>query len=114
MTPDDDLNPRWKTSSSGRAADTSPMELSTLVTQLADCKRMPGRLFALRCFADTLHGFLVAHFVTSLVVVHSWLARPSWRFRRWHTPPCSVGRTFRRAAFPKATAPGWQQPSGHP
>lgn len=69
MTPDDDLNPRWKTSSSGRAADTSPMELSTLVTQLAECKRMPGRLFALRCFADTLHGFLVAHFVTSLVVV---------------------------------------------
>ena len=36
---------------------------------LGQCKRVPGRLFALRCFADTLNGFLVAHFVTSLVVV---------------------------------------------
>lgn len=68
MTAVHDLPPHWETSSSERTADTSPAELATLTEQLAECKSMPGREFALRCFAEALHGYLVRHFVTTVVV----------------------------------------------
>ena len=62
-------NSSWTTSSFGGAADTSPMELSALGEHLDHCKGSQGRLFALRCIAETMNGYVSARFITTLVVV---------------------------------------------
>ncbi len=64
-------SPFWSTASFGEPADTSPMELSVLGEHLDACKGTQGRLFALQCVGDALHGFVSARFVTTLVVVTS-------------------------------------------
>lgn len=69
MKPDVDEIARWSTSSLGGAADTSPAELSTLTTQLHDCRASRGRLFALGCAIDTLARFMSARVVTTVVLV---------------------------------------------
>lgn len=61
--------PSWSTASFGASADTSPMELSALGEHLDLCRGAHGRLFALRCVAQTMHGFVAARFVTTLLVV---------------------------------------------
>lgn len=61
--------PSWSTASFGDAAHTSPTDLSALGEHLDLCRRSRGRLFALHCIAQTMHGFVVARFVTTLVVV---------------------------------------------
>jgi len=61
--------PSWSTASFGDTADTSPMELSALGDHLHLCRGSCGRLFALHCVAQTMHGFVAARFVTTLVVV---------------------------------------------
>lgn len=63
------VTPSWSTASFGDAAATSPIELSALGEHLDLCRRSRGRLFALHCVAQTMHGFMVARFVTTLVVV---------------------------------------------
>lgn len=68
MTNGQDLPGHWDTSSSERTADTSPAELTPLTEQLAECKSMPGRVFALRCFAEAFHRYTAGHFVTTVVV----------------------------------------------
>ena len=62
-------NTHWATSSFGGTVDTSPMELSALGEHLDNCKGLHGRMFALRCAAETMNGFVSARFVTTLVVV---------------------------------------------
>ena len=62
-------NTSWTTSSFGGTADTSPMELSALGEHLDHCKGLQGRLFAVQCFAERVNGFMLARFVTTLVVV---------------------------------------------
>ena len=44
------------------------MELSELGEHLDHCKGAHGRLFTLRCVAETLNGFLASRLVTTLVV----------------------------------------------
>ncbi len=60
---------RWSTASFGDAADASPLELSALGAHLELCQRSHGRLFSLQCAAQTMHGFVVGRFVTTVVVV---------------------------------------------
>ncbi|MDO9164820.1 MAG: hypothetical protein Q7U13_01810 [Rhodoferax sp.] len=60
--------PYWSTASFGDNADTSPMELSALGEHLDLCQGSRGRLFGLHCFAQSMHGFVAARFVTTLVV----------------------------------------------
>lgn len=59
----------WSTTSFGGAADTSPMELLALGEHFTRCQGSRGRLFALRCAAEAVHGFVVTRLVTTLVVV---------------------------------------------
>ena len=59
----------WSTASFGDAADTSPHELAALGSHLSMCRGGRGRWFALRCVADTMHGFVAARFVTSLAIL---------------------------------------------
>jgi hypothetical protein len=67
------LAPSWSTASFGDTADTSPMELSALGEHLDLCKVSQGRLFALRCAAEAMNGFVAARFVTTLVVLAALL-----------------------------------------
>ncbi len=60
--------PLWSTASFGDTADTSPMELSALGAHMAACKALTGRLFAARCAAEAMHGFVAGRLVTTLVV----------------------------------------------
>jgi hypothetical protein len=60
--------PYWSTASFGDNADTSPMELSALGEHLDLCRGSRERLFGLHCAAQTMHGFVAARFVTTLVV----------------------------------------------
>jgi hypothetical protein len=61
--------PSWSTASFGDTVDTTPMELSALEEHLELCNGARGRLFALRCGAERLNGFVTGRFVTTLVVV---------------------------------------------
>ena len=60
--------PRWSTSSFSDSAHTTPQELSALGEHLDTCKGSHGRLFAVRCAAEMLDGFVSARIVTTLVV----------------------------------------------
>ena len=56
----------WSTASDGDAADTSPLELSALGAHLELCQGSGGRLFAMQCVVQRMHGFVVRRFVTIL------------------------------------------------
>ncbi|MDO8252693.1 MAG: hypothetical protein Q7T78_23645 [Rhodoferax sp.] len=61
--------PSWSTASFGDTVDTSPLELSALGEHLDLCRGSHDRLFALQCAAQTMHGFVAARFVTTVVLV---------------------------------------------
>jgi hypothetical protein len=59
----------WVTASADDGAETSPMELFALGAHVDRCNGSRGRMFALRCAADAMHGFIAPRFVTTLVLV---------------------------------------------
>ena len=59
----------WSTASFGATAETTPIDLSILGAHLELCKASHRQLFTLQCFAQTMHGFVVARFVTTLVLL---------------------------------------------
>jgi len=61
--------PIWSTSAIDGAADTSPMDLSTLGAHVDRCNGSRGRMFGVRCAADALSGFLAPRVVTTLVTL---------------------------------------------
>lgn len=61
--------PFWATAAIDGSADTSPMELSALGAHVDRCNGSRGRMFGLRCAADTLHSFIAPRFVTTLVAI---------------------------------------------
>jgi len=61
--------PRWATAADGEAADTSPMELSALGEHLEHCSGARGRFVTLHRVAETMHGFVAARFITTMLVV---------------------------------------------
>ena len=61
--------PFWATATLDGAVDTSPMELSALGAHVDHCNGSRGRMFGLRCVADTIHGFIAPRFVTTLIVI---------------------------------------------
>lgn len=74
-----DFSPHeWSTASKGKAVDTSPGDLSALGEHLGSCRAPHRRLFALHCMADTMHGFVAARFVTTLVVIALLVGLSSW------------------------------------
>lgn len=70
----------WSTASFGSAADTSPMELSALGEHLNLCQGSRGRLFALQCRVEAMHGFVAPRLVTTLVVVALLIGASSLMF----------------------------------
>jgi hypothetical protein len=63
------LRPRWSTASFGASADTSPKELAALGAHLTLCQGHHARLQTMQRMAHTVHGFIAARFVTTLVVL---------------------------------------------
>lgn len=59
----------WSTASFGEPEESVSLELSALGDHLGLCKSSHGHLFALHCAAETMHGFIVSRFVTTVVVV---------------------------------------------
>ena len=66
--------PRWSTASIADAADTSPMELSSLGAHIERCMGCRGRWFRLRCTVDVVHEFVATRFVSTLCVAGALLA----------------------------------------
>jgi hypothetical protein len=60
--------PRWSTASYGDEAAMSPADVQVLGEHLCVCRGGNGRMFALRCEADTMQGFVAARFVTTVAV----------------------------------------------
>ena len=69
MNTDSHDTPHWSTASFGDTADTSPVELSALGEHLNLCQDARGRLFALKCGAEAMHGFVAPRLVTTLAVL---------------------------------------------
>ena len=59
--------PAWSTASDGEDAHTRPAELQALGDHLGDCRAASGRLFALQCGGEAMHGFLAARLMTTLL-----------------------------------------------
>ncbi len=56
----------WSTSTFSETGNALAKEFSVLGEHLDLCRLVRGRMFAVRCGADMVHGFLVARFVTTL------------------------------------------------
>lgn len=74
------LKPRWSTASFGTSADTSPMELAALGAHLTLCQDHHARMRTMQRMAHTLHGFIAARFITTLVVLTLMLVAMSLVF----------------------------------
>ena len=70
--------PRWTTAAISDAADTSPMELSSLSAHVGDCNGCRGRWFSARCMADAVHQFIAPRFVTTLVIAAAVIGFTAW------------------------------------
>ena len=63
--------PTWSTTALGLGPDALPGVIhdgSALSKHLDHCKIANKRLFAAHCAAETIHGFVIGRFVTTLVV----------------------------------------------
>jgi hypothetical protein len=58
----------WSTASFGEDAATSPMELATLGEHLDLCQKAKGRLFLLRCKAESVGNFFTSRVITSVTL----------------------------------------------
>lgn len=59
----------WATAAYSHSTETSPMELSALVTHIDRCVGARGRLFELQCAADAVQGFVAPRLVTTALAV---------------------------------------------
>lgn len=59
----------WSTAPFADAAEISSLDFSVLGEHLDLCKNPHGRLFALRCVADTTRGFIASRLVTTMMFV---------------------------------------------
>jgi hypothetical protein len=50
-------------------ANISPIDLSLLGDHLASCHTSLGRMFRVRCLAESVHGFVAPRIVTTLFAV---------------------------------------------
>jgi len=64
----------WSTACFGETADASLREFSALGEHLHLCRALNGRMFTLRCRIEGVHCFIVARFVTTLVMLALALA----------------------------------------
>ena len=61
--------PFWSTASLGDMPHSTPKERLTLAEHLKMCIGSRGRMFTLHCLAETLNGFMLSRFVTTVAMV---------------------------------------------
>ncbi len=61
--------PSWRTSSLGHAAQILPDELATLGVHLDLCRRSSGKLFVLRCHAESVKRLVSSRIVSTCMLV---------------------------------------------
>ncbi|CAD5365913.1 hypothetical protein RA210_U10061 [Rubrivivax sp. A210] len=61
--------PLWTTSSYGKTAETTPMELDELSRHQRQCTAASARLVAVQCGALRLHGLVSGRLVTTGVLL---------------------------------------------
>ena len=69
---------RWSTASFGQAPDSSPIELADLHDHVRVCNRFRGAWFTTQCRAEAVHGFMVAHLVTTVAATFALAAVLVW------------------------------------
>ena len=74
MNADLTAHPCWSTSSLPFEPESLPRELSALGEHLDQCRVLSGRLFPLRCWADTALRFVSSRLVTTAVVITALVA----------------------------------------
>ncbi len=60
--------PSWSTTAFSLNIDALPYDTSALCKHLVHCNVPNKRLFAMRCAAETIHGFVMGRFITTLAV----------------------------------------------
>jgi hypothetical protein len=78
MIPKTTIHPHWSTASFGDSTQPTPLELVDLGDHLGLCQRLNGRRAAVRSGAQALRGFVVTHFMTTLVTVALAAAAVWW------------------------------------
>jgi hypothetical protein len=64
----------WSTTAFGASEDSVDHERTALGEHLRACERLSGRLFAWRCRASEVHGFMAAHFITTVLLLAALVA----------------------------------------
>lgn len=72
------IGPLWSTACLQVAAATRLAEPGALEQHLGLCLGRSRRLFALRCGADSLHGFVVARSISTLALLLALAAPAAW------------------------------------
>lgn len=68
----------WRTATYGDHANSSKRDIQSLGEHLNACQNSPTHLFALRCAAESTHGFVASRFVTTLAIVALILVLGYW------------------------------------
>jgi len=61
--------PCWNTTASGGNSHRPQLDVTNLHAHFVSCRSSRQPLFVLYCLAETLHGFVTAHVITTLLVV---------------------------------------------
>jgi hypothetical protein len=68
MNTDTLSSPGWSTSCFGHDAQPLPDELATLGAHLSHCRQACGKLFVLRCHAESIKRFATSRVVTTFAL----------------------------------------------
>lgn len=69
MKSDTLLEPTWSTAAFAEPKLNAAWERSSLGAHLDLCRITNSRMFALRCAAESMNGFVMSRFITTLVVL---------------------------------------------
>lgn len=72
------LHCAWRTATYGDDETLFTRDVQTLGEHLNACRKSPAHLFTLRCFAETMHGFVASRFITTLAILVLTLVVGFW------------------------------------
>ena len=68
----------WRTTTYGDNVSISKRDIQTLGEHFDACRQSPSHLFALRCVAESTHGFVASRFITTLAILVLVFAAGYW------------------------------------
>ncbi len=67
----------WRTTSPSEPSERTLPDLPGLDEHLARCRGQGGRLFAVRCFAESTHGLVAPRFVSTVLAIAAMILAAS-------------------------------------